>query len=174
MKTGNFVLEFIKHPKQLGTFTQSSPSLVYSVVSEMNGKNIVELGAGSGPVTRGILNKLGPDGKLTTFEINHNLYQNLLNIKDPRLTVINDSAENLSKYVCEVDCVISGIPLTSIKQEERNKILDSCSKYPLFIQYKYMDSAKDLRKYFSNIYIKREWRNVPPAVIYICDNKDFY
>lgn len=164
----DFKLQWIQHPIQLGTPFQSSKFLVNRVVEELTGKTIVELGAGTGPVTRGILDYLPEDGKLISFEINPALFQYLQNINDRRLAIVRDSAENIGKYVDDFDCVVSGLPLTSLRKDTTKKILERVTGVDRFIQYKYASSRRMLEKYFSHIRVKREWRNFPPAVIYVC------
>lgn len=166
----DFFWEYFRHPRQMGTFTESSGSLIEAVVNEMRGLHIVELGAGRGPVTRGILDRLPGDGTLTAFEINPRLYRHLARINDSRLTTILGNAENFEAYVRDVDCIISGLPLTSLRRGVRSEILTKCKKYPLFIQYKYADSRRLLEQYFSSVTTIREIRNIPPAYVYVCSN----
>jgi len=166
----DFLFQYFRHPLQMGTFTESSKSLVEAVVEEMKGKTIVELGAGRGPVTKGILSKLGEDGRLVSFEINPKLYEQLAMITDNRFTPVYDSAENFESYIKGADCIISGLPLTSLKGALRERVLTICKKYPLFIQYKYANSTKLLEQYFDNIRLIKVMKNIPPAVVYVCTN----
>jgi phospholipid N-methyltransferase len=169
-----FIGEYLKHPRELGTFTQSSQFLVKGILNEISGKYIIELGAGTGPVTKGILRHLPENGKLISFEINPSLYKHLEKITDPRFIPVKDSAENLEYHLekmnFDADCIVSGLPLTSLKRTTRNKILEACSKHSQFIQYKYWGSKKLLEDYFLNVNLKHVLRNFPPAVIYTCSN----
>jgi len=170
MPKRKFFLEYFRSPLQLGTFTESSPFLVEAICREVKGKDIIELGAGTGPVTRGLLECLDSDSTLTSFEINKRLFRHLAEIKDERFVAIRDSAKNLDQYDLQPDCVVSGLPLTIMKKQDRERVLRYCSKVPLFIQYKYANSTSLLEDYFSRVSTKRVFRNIPPAVIYVCSN----
>ena len=163
------------HPRRVGTFTQSSLSLVEAIVKEVVGKNIIELGAGQGPITRRILDNLPEDGNLIAFEIDKRFCKNLEKIKDSRLKVICDCVLDSKDYLqdinYEIDCIVSGLPLTSLDKNQARGILDFCSKSKRFIQYKYFKSDKLLRDYFSEIRVEKVSRNLPPALIYICSNE---
>ena len=51
-----FLREFFKHPKEVGTFTQSSKTLAQRIAQEIDGSTkIVEFGPGTGAVTTEIL-----------------------------------------------------------------------------------------------------------------------
>lgn len=165
----DFLMQSVKHPRQLGTPFQSSKFLVDAVVRELVGETIVELGAGTGPVTKGILDYLSTQGRLVSFEINPALFRHLKKIHDSRLTLVQDSAERLDEYISQFDCVVSGLPLTSLPNPVCYRILDQARKARRFIQYKYASSTRMLEEYFSKIRVKREWRNFPPAVIYVCE-----
>jgi len=166
-----FAWEYFWHPRQMGTFMESSKSLVETVVSQMRGSRIVELGAGRGPVSRGILAKLPKDGVLTSFEINPHLYRHLARIEDPRFTPILCGAENFESYERDAECIISGLPFTSLGKRVSREILSRCMDYPLFIQYKYADSKRLLEQYFSSVTRIREMKNIPPAYVYVCSNE---
>ncbi len=44
MKSARFIYEGLKHPKQIGTLTQSSRFLANDIARKIEGKNIIELG----------------------------------------------------------------------------------------------------------------------------------
>ena len=169
MRKSSFALQYFKHPRQMGTPIQSSSLLVKAVIEEIIGKNIIELGAGKGPITRGILKIIPPDGKLTCLEIEKEFCEELRRYNDSRLRVINESAEELRNYLNGNDCIISGLPLTSLPHNIRSRILESVKDYR-FIQYKYFPSRRLLEDYFSEIKVKRVLLNIPPAVVYVCHN----
>ena len=58
--------------------------------------NIIELGAGDGVITRYILSKMAPEGKLFVFEINPELCEVITDIQDSRMILINDGAQNMA------------------------------------------------------------------------------
>ena len=168
----DFFDQFFKHSKELGTPFQSSKYLVRAVAREVVGLNVIELGAGHGPITRGIL-AYHPNVRLTAFEINHKLLEHLAQIQDPRLTIVRESAENFLDYVNgldSIDCIVSGLPLTSMPKSVVEKILESSRKSQRYIQYKYFPEKRLLENYFDHIKAKIVWRNIPPALVYVCSN----
>ena len=168
--SADFFIEFFKNSSLLGTPFQSSRCLVKAVAQEVVGTNVVELGAGNGPITQGILNN-PLQVNLSAFEINPKLLENLSKIKNPRLNIINQDAENFFESVPSFDCVVSGLPLTSLPREVTHRILTESKKAKKFIQYKYFPEKKLLRKYFNNVSVRVVWRNMPPALVYVCENK---
>jgi phosphatidylethanolamine/phosphatidyl-N-methylethanolamine N-methyltransferase len=109
MAYGRFVSEFLKHPRQIGTFTRSSRFLAKEMAKEIDGVgHIIEFGAGTGSVTSEILKHLPESGRLTCFEINPRFCKHLERINDPRLKVINDDAKNCERYVDSIECIVSG------------------------------------------------------------------
>ena len=165
----SFAKEFLEHARQLGTPFSSSKYLAREVAKRVIGYNIVELGAGQGQITRAILNS-SSNINLTAFEINPQLLKNLYEINDPRLRIINKSAAEFPSFVSEYDCIVSGLPLSSMPRVVVHKILLSSRNSKRYIQYKYFPEGKLLKKYFSKVKIRIVLRNPIPALVYICSN----
>jgi phospholipid N-methyltransferase len=165
----DFFDEFLRNRKELGTPFPSSRYLARAVAKEVRGYNVVELGAGQGQVTKAILSH-NPQIMLTSFEINPKLLEHLVEIKDPRLRIVRASAEEFPDHVPDFDCVVSGLPLTSMAEEVVHRILSESRKAQRYIQYKYFPEGNLLRKYFSHIKFRVEVRNPIPALIYVCRN----
>lgn len=169
----DFAKEFVKHRKQLGTPFQSSRYLARAVAKQVIGYNVVELGAGSGPITKAILHEYKLRGKpinLTVFENNPKLLEHLLEINDPRLTVIGKGAEHFLEYVPDFDCVVSGLPLTSMPGGVVHKILEASTQAKRFIQYKYFPEGDLLKRYFQHVKSRVVLRNMPPlTLVYVCE-----
>jgi len=140
----------------------------------------VEYGPGTGVFTEKILEKKTQDTLVLLFETNKEFY---LMLKDkyesnPNLHIVNDSAENIEKYlqkynISGVDYVVSGLPFASLPQNVSSNILDQTRKHlkgeGRFITFQYTLLKKDfIGKYFSRIDIEREIRNVPPAYVFCC------
>ena len=178
----DFIKEFIKNPIQIGSIMPSSKFLAKAMVKSAQpdkAKCIVELGSGTGIVTKQILKELPDSGVLFAFEINSDLCEQLRNsIKDSRLILINDSAENIDKYLNKygyknVDCIISCLPLAFLSKNTADRILNLAEEYlvddGIYVQFQY--SLKDLKRlkyFFSYIAINFEILNIPPAFIYVC------
>ncbi|MDY7394142.1 rRNA adenine N-6-methyltransferase family protein [Aureibaculum sp. 2210JD6-5] len=176
-----FIKEAIKNIKTSGTVAPSSKYLIQKILKEVDftkANIIVEYGSGNGNFTREILKKLNKDSQLICFEINEKFYEHLQTFKDSRLTVLNESCENI-KAVCtslnisNIDYFISSLPLTNIPDNVTNKILceshAQLNKTGCFLQYQYsLTYYKKLKKIYHNVDLEFEIRNIPPAFIYKC------
>lgn len=180
----NFFKTYLKERKQVGAFAPSSRFLVKKMCNKIdfkNATNIIELGPGTGVFTKEILKRANSDTKIFVFELNEDFYK-LLKTKfnDPRLILVNDSAENIDKIINqhgiqEVDAVISSLPLTVIPLPIKNKILDAVYNAlkagGIFTQYQYTLSAKNLiEERFGKLKMSFASINFPPAFIY-CGEK---
>ncbi|MBD3249618.1 methyltransferase domain-containing protein [Candidatus Woesearchaeota archaeon] len=170
-----YSVNFRREPKQMSTCFPTSKYAARKMAGQIgDAKYVIELGAASGKVTKEILKELPEDGKLLSFEINPRLAKELKrNINDPRLEVIVDDAGNIRDHTSGVDCIISTIPLTTMKKAEREHIIQQC--YDTldrgnYVQLQYCKAVKkELEQRFGTVEIKRSFRNIPPStVIYNC------
>jgi len=181
MKKLDFLREYFKNMRTVGTVVRSSKHLCSKIVSlsDLSGaKCVVELGAGDGVMTHHILEKMPADAKLFAFEINPTFCERLRLIDDERLFVIEDSAENLELHLenhgfAEVDTVFSAIPFVMLPKELSNSIVSTCHRAlkPLgqYLQIHYSTIEKDLYKgIFGNLNITFHLRNIPPTFIFAC------
>jgi phospholipid N-methyltransferase len=170
MRTLRFIFEFLKYPKQVGTFTQSSKALAKKMAEEVNGSfKVIEFGAGTGSVTSEILKQLPENGKLTCFEINPVFCKHLKKINDSRLTIINDDASKCEQYVDGLDCIVSGLPLTLFDKSQKERILAITSRSKTYIQLQYSPlMSRKMKRYFTDVKLKFVPQNFPPAFVYVC------
>ena len=173
-----FFKEGIKNISEVGAIFISSKFLLKKMLKpiDFSGKKvIVEFGAGSGNMTRMLLDKMDDDSILYSFEINPVFISKLEKIDDPRLILINDSVEQVSNYVKmqEADCVISGLPLANFSKESKKNILKEVGKIlkpgQLFVQFQYsLTDKKLLEQFFKTIGLQFTLINIPPAFVYFC------
>jgi len=170
MRSWRFARQFLHHPRQLGTFVESSRTLARKMAEEIDGSScVVEFGPGTGPVTEEILRRLPSEGQLTCFEINAELCRCLRRIDDKRLEVINDDATRCEQYVDRIDCIVSGLPLALFGKREKALVLDICSRYGTYVQLQYTPVlGREIRRYFTDVKLKFVPRNLPPAFVYVC------
>lgn len=177
-------LESVKNLKTVGTVAFSSKHLVKKMIAPIHfseARCIVELGTGNGCITRALLKRMKPDTRLLSFEINENFYQmTAKQLSDPRLQLINDSAENMQLHLHNAgyiyaDYIVSSVPLVSLpKQVEENIMiaaLKTLKPKGLFIQFSYSTiQLKKFERVFGeeNVMLKFTPLNFPPAFIYIC------
>ena len=170
----SFLSQFARHPRQLGTFTQSSRILARQMAREVNGADrVVELGAGLGPITREILRCLPADGELTCFERNAEFCRRLERIGDRRLHVIHEDAVHSERHVKAAGFVISGLPLALFGKEKRRRLLRIMSKAQKCVQLQYTPKiGLEMRGYFRYVRVKIVPWNLPPALIYVASQTE--
>lgn len=158
-------------------------------------RTVVELGSGTGVMTREILRRMTPDSRLFALEINPNFVQHLLaSCQDERLTVLHaDASDLLSELKAQkagtVHAVISSLGLTGMSVDQRAEIVrqvNAClAPGGVLMQFQYLISAtpvpdfqnlrmrrfhegRFLGRYFPSISEKHVLLNLPPAVVFTC------
>jgi phospholipid N-methyltransferase len=151
----------------------------------------VELGAGTGAITRALLAELPPLATLVVFEINPRFYNYLkTHFSDPRLVLIHSSAENVDRElqqrgILHVDAVASSLGLGLMADRERHTLFERLLPFlhdrAVLTQYQYIHALQcekgrvrrlDLRpllgQYFASVQSTLVWRNLPPAFVFSC------
>ena len=140
---------------------------------------VVELGAGTGSVTKYLLDILPRDSKLISIEINPSLARKLAqSISDPRLELIYGDASKLRIYLKErhiekADYIVSSLPFGSLLKKTRWAIYDeinNCLKPGgVYTQFQYLlTNLFEIKNRFVISNIGFEARNFPPAFVYTC------
>jgi len=184
MKKINFIKESLKSLREVGTILPSSKGIINKMVKPIDFKNnitIIELGSGTGVITKNILNKMNSESNLICFETNKKFYDELKKIDDKKMTLLNDSAEMMESYINEneiikVDYIVSSVPLVTLPKKVTNNILEQSEKllnnHGCLIQLQYSKLLKRrLKKYFNTIDTKFTAAYYLPAFIYTCSNK---
>ncbi|MGI2328364.1 class I SAM-dependent methyltransferase [Planococcus sp. YIM B11945] len=183
MSTKEYVKNLIKDPN-IASITPTSKMGVREVCSKMDLSKkvvIVEYGPATGVFTNYLLKRITKDSLIIAIELNANFVEYLdKNVKDPRLKVHHDSAENIlgiiKQYGVEkVDYVISGIPFSLLDEETRETIVKRTSHaikkggkflpYQTFFQ-KDTHLMNYLEDYFPRAHDQFFFRNIPPMRIY--------
>lgn len=177
MKT--FLKKFIKSPKTVGSFVPSSPRLIGSMLKNIDFKEdllIVEFWGWTGIITKQILKKASANSVILVFEIHSEFIDELLKIKDSRIKIIHDWAQNIGAYLEweKADVIISGLPFGSLPKKLGKSILDESHKNlklnGKFVQFQYfLQNKKDIFNTFKNHKISLQLLNFPPAFIYKCE-----
>ena len=184
-----FFREFSKDPSTFGSLIPSSSFLAVRVVEAADirpGHVVVELGAGTGVVTK-VLRRKYPSVQIICLEPSEKLSA-VLREECPDVYVSEKYAQELPDILKElnitaVDRVISGLPFTMWSEEVQNAIFDALGKVMTpdsrFLTYTYVFSQMmpkarkmraTLRRYFTTVSRTNvEWVNVPPAVVFVCD-----
>lgn len=183
----SFIYQYFVYPKTVGAILPSSRYLSNKMVKEINFKDakyIVEYGPGTGVFTEKILARRNQSTIVVIIENNREFYH-LLKKKfrhEKNLIVIHGSAEHVQRYlnthrIPYADYIISGLPFASLPHTLSNRILSSTLDVLKtggeFVTFQYTKfKIPLLKKYFSKITLKREYRNIPPAYILRCEPRE--
>jgi phospholipid N-methyltransferase len=168
--------------KGVASVTPSSKFIVERVLKAMdlrNTKYIIEYGAASGPVTRGILAQMPPDARLIAIELNEKLFEQLkADIKDPRMIPVCGDVRRIKDIAREhgfpegqVDAITSGIPFAFLSGRGRHELLrdthDLLKPGGRFVPYQVTTHLVGLLdEYFRKVKTQFEIRNIPPHFVF--------
>lgn len=127
-----FLRRWLANPLKVGAVLPSSPALGRRMARQVQigpGEVVVEVGAGTGSVTKPLL-KLIPPEKLFVVEIDPDMAA-FLRKQIPQAQVILGDATRLPDLIPrqwhgKVSTVISGIPMLPLPVHVQQRILDSC------------------------------------------------
>jgi len=174
MITLDYAAAFLRDVK-VGAFAPTSRYAIARMIPYIpySANAIVEYGPGDGVITRHLLRRTSPYGKVLAIERNADFVRELGTIHDPRLVVKKGDALLVTQYLKEtgidkIDAVISGIPFSFFKPEDRLRIIgqtyEALAPNGVFVVYQFsILMLRYLREYFTNIEWHFEVRNLPPC-----------
>lgn len=169
----------ISHPRQVGAVWPTSRWAVRDLLDMGDlprARTVVEFGVGTGVYAGEILKRLHPDATFLAFEIDPDLASAAAAyLDDPRLRVINDSAENVEDYLdgSKADYIVSSVPFTSLPADVRHSLLGAARSAlvpdgrMLVLQYS-TTVLPDLQRTFGKIQRRLSPLNIPPAFLFAC------
>src|SRR5918995_2299183 len=135
-RRGLFLRSMLANPREVGAVWPTSRWAVRDLL-EMGdlarARTVVEFGVGTGVYTEEVLKQLHPEGTFLAFEIDPDLASAVgTRLKDPRLRVINDSAENVDDYLEgeKADYIVSSVPFTSLPADGGGRLLRGAPTAP--------------------------------------------
>ncbi len=174
-----FFQGFLKRPREVGSIIPSSRFLerrVTRMAGIAHAKLVIELGPGTGGITRSFLRSMKPNAKLLAIEINPKFVRVLRRHPDPRLLVHQGSASDLRAILDEhalpaPDAILSGIPFSTMTRPIGHEILcavhDVLEPGGCFVAYQVRDRVELLgREVFGHASKQTELLNVPPMRVY--------
>lgn len=173
-----FIKCWLKFPIQIGATVPSGVFLSKKMADSTEPNNsgyILELGPGTGPVTKALIKKGIPEEKLILIEANPD-FCTLLKTKFPKARIIHGDVLNFPIELFKdeninISHVVSSLPLVFFKQEERIKLIKQCltlvGDNGRFIQFTYAYKApipitSELKANSSS----RIWLNLWPAKVW--------
>lgn len=141
-------------------------------------RNVVQLGVGTGCITRALLKDLRPDARLLSVELNPIFVAECRDITDDRLILREGCASALPAMLDEVgmqevDYVVSSLPLAIMDAAMVDEIITTCADHlahdGMFVQYQYsLRQRAALQRRFREVYVGFALANIPPAYVYEC------
>ena len=173
--------KFFSNAKTVATIAPSSRALSRAILSGIDWSNtntVVELGAGTGPITKQLVAAAPPEVRLIANEFLPEFCA-ALRQKFPSLDVVEGDARRLTEMLAErgitnVDYVLSGLPLTHFLAADRDAVIDQAG---LLLgpdgEFRQLTTApwlyrKLYRRYFREVRFRLVMWNLPPGGVYYC------
>lgn len=170
----------VQQPRETGSIVPSSASLGRLMAAQVDpdGGPVIELGGGTGALTRQILATGLDHAMLEVVEMNAHFARGLRHMF-PAVSILEARAEAISAYAAHgrgaYQAVISGLPLLAMKPHEQSAILsealDLLAPGGSIIQFTYSPGSPIRRSVRDalGIEVRRvgsTWRNLPPATVF--------
>jgi len=174
-----FLGRWVKAPHRIGALAPSSRYLARAMARQVDPRQarvVVELGGGTGSITRALLESgLAPE-KLIVVERDERLHR-LLAERFPQLRVIAGDAAQLAALlrplgITSISAIVSGLPLLSMTKRLRQRIVEQSfallGDSGSLVQFTYgLASPLPARDFaLSGRIVARVWRNFPPACVW--------
>jgi phospholipid N-methyltransferase len=173
--------KFFTNAKTVATVAPSSRALSRAILRGIdwpNTKAVVELGAGTGPITAELVKLAPPHVRVVVNEFLPDFCQ-ALRQKLPTLDVAEGDARRLADMLAErglsqIDYVLSGLPLTHFGPADRDAVIDQAGRLlgPTG-EFRQLTTAPWLyrglyRRYFREVSFRLVLWNLPPGGVYFC------
>lgn len=177
-----FFMQFLRSPGKTGSICPSSRFLSHTIANMALENNtshglIVDLGAGSGIISRTLLEYGVPPERILAVDISE-YFKKVFNKHCPDLELYIGDARNLSKIISTyfpalpIQAIISSLPLRNMSNKIISEIMLEISsiihkKGGILIQYTYALWMHSLLEQFGFIAIEKKYvfLNIPPAYV---------
>jgi ornithine lipid N-methyltransferase len=179
-----FLGKFLRHGTAIASLAPSSPWLSRTTVRNIDWERanvLVELGAGTGPITRVLAEKARPDCRVIVLERDHDFAQILQErfAQYPNFDVIEGDVRDLrgmlaDRGVAQADSIVSGLPVPSFPKDLQRDLFrmvagilapqgtfNQITEMP-FVYWRFY------QRFFHDVRFAFEPRNFPPAGAYFC------
>jgi len=175
-----FLHSWIRNPLKTGAVSPSSPALAKMMASYLDPRiegPVIELGPGTGPVTKALLARGFAPERLFLIEYNHEFCA-LLRQRYPGVTVIQGDAYAMRKTLAgrlpgPAVGTISSLPLFTMPAPERhrmvNEAFDLSHPGSPFVQFTYavVTPVPLVPGKIEGKVSPRVWMNIPPARVWV-------
>lgn len=174
LKTGLlFARNWLKNPRQCGALFQTSSAFTSKLLQQVDFDKqfIIELGPGLGNITTPLQAQIKHN--FACVEIEEKFCKHL-HKQLPHVRVVHGSADKLPEllpeFVGKTGCIVSLIPMVSLKPKLRKAILDSCMTMladdGYLLQGSYYWKPIAVRDDVDIQHMGFVWKNIPPIHIY--------
>ncbi len=180
-----FFRQWLRHPLRMSSITPSGRQLARMMAAAVSpeAEGVIELGAGTGVITRALIKQGIPPERLLVVEMNDVLH-GLLRHAFPRAHVVCGDARALRKLIAQggtfgtrpVDAVVSSLGLLAMPASVQSDILSAAFEAlrpdGVFVQYTYGPSKPVAAEVCAALGLRARrhgwaWRNLPPARVYV-------
>ncbi|MEN3929786.1 phospholipid methyltransferase [Microvirga sp. W0021] len=179
-----FWRSWLERPLMTGAVAPSSPWLARAMASYVNSDivgPVIELGPGTGPVTQALVRHGIPQNRLILVEYSADFCK-LLKRRFPEATIIQGDAYNITDTLKGVlsepaAAVVSSLPLMTKPLDTRVSLLNEATTLMAadapFIQFTYalMPPIPEELPSHTCQASKRIWRNMPPARVWVYNQR---
>jgi phospholipid N-methyltransferase len=179
-----FFGKFLRHGTAIASLAPSSRWLARATVRNVDWERarvLVELGAGTGPITRVLIEKAHPECRLLVLERDPDFarllrarFQDRSNCEVIEADVCALDGIMVDRGIAQADYVISGLPVPSFPRELQRALFQSVRRWlapeGTFNQITEMPWVywRFYRQFFDEVRFVFEPRNLPPAGAYFC------
>ena len=173
-----FLRRWAANPLQMGSIVPSAPALCKRVARQMRrnpDQFVVELGAGTGVISKALLDAGLPPEKLYVVEIVHDMAEHLRSVL-PGVNVVEGDARELAKLLPDhvrgnIGTVVCGVPLVLLPLAEQRRFIDAIQAVAPgvgFLAYSYCVTSPLPHQKHGLSAKREEWtpRNFPPASVW--------
>lgn len=178
-----FFLRWLRNPRQMGSVVPSSKGLARAMAAQLSAlgpdEYVVELGPGSGVVTRALCEAGIPQNRLVVIERDEAFIAPLKK-EFPEAIILGEDASNLVEILKQhnvkvVTAVVSSLPLLSLPGKVCEAIIHASfralKRDGVYIQFTYGLSSPVPQAHQDAVgirgqIVKRIWRNFPPARVW--------
>ena len=179
-----FFLQWLKNPLRTAAVAPSSAELAAAMIDELpdDTRRVIELGGGTGAITRALLAAGIPARQLMVLELNEELHAHL-HARFPAVHVVLGDALSLAQLARDsgfltqgpADAIVSSLGLLTMPPSTQQAILEAAleclSADGVFVQFTYGPNAPVAEEVVQQLGLQVHrgdfvLRNVPPATVF--------
>ncbi len=179
-----FLRKFLQFGIRIASVTPSSRALVSAVIAPIEwgrARTVIELGAGTGPITEQLIEKAPSSCLIVVVENDHDFvnvlrekYGNRQNIKILEMDATDLDCIAREAGIEKADYVVSGLPVPSLSLAAQKRLFSSLERVLTdggsFIQITEIPLVfqRFYKKHFESVVFTLVLANLPPGGVYVC------